>query len=182
MKTWFTSDLHLFHRNIIKYCSRPYCDEYEMNESIINAWNGVVDEDDLVIVVGDLTAGLEKRNDELRAVIGRLKGHKTLVLGNHDHMSSKWYRNAGFETVVKHIYNDGILIVHKPATEFNDKTLKLRDQFKPALIIHGHIHSDLPEIDGHFNVAWDRHHQLINHDMIINLRSQAINKEEKSID
>jgi calcineurin-like phosphoesterase family protein len=182
MKTWLTSDLHLFHRNIITYCSRPFKDEYEMNDFIIEMWNKTVGETDRVIVVGDLTAGLDKRNDELSQVISRLKGVKTLVLGNHDHMTAKWYKTAGFDTVVRHIYDNGVLFVHKPATEFNVKSINLQNQYKPNLIIHGHIHSDLPEIDGHYNVAWDRHCQLIDYDEIINLRSLAINKEEKSID
>jgi calcineurin-like phosphoesterase family protein len=182
MKTWLTSDLHLFHKNIITYCSRPFKDEYEMNEFIIDSWNKTVQEGDHVIVVGDLTAGLDKRNDELIDVIGRLSGIKTLVLGNHDHMTPKWYKSAGFNTVVRHIYENGVLIVHKPATEFNVKSIKLQEQYKPNLIIHGHIHSDLPEIEGHYNVAWDRHCQLIDYDVIIKTRSFAIKKEEKSID
>ena len=32
-KIWFTSDLHLNNKNVIKYCNRPYADQYEMNKA-----------------------------------------------------------------------------------------------------------------------------------------------------
>jgi len=167
MATWLTSDLHFFHKNIITYCNRPFCDEYEMNETILASWNSTVADDDHVIVVGDLTAGLYDRKEELQVLISRLKGVKTLVTGNHDHMSTSWYRNAGFVKVVKHITEGDLLIVHKPATEYNDKSNQLRSKYHPRLVIHGHIHADLPEIEGHFNVAWDRHLRMINMNEII---------------
>lgn len=167
MATWLTSDLHLFHKNIIQYCGRPYDDEYKMNDDIVNKWNACVADDDRVIVVGDLTAGLFDRKDQLATIISCLKGRKELVVGNHDHCSKKWYRDAGFTTVVNHIFENGILFVHKPATEFNEKSIRLRSLHKPNLIVHGHIHSALPEIDGHYNVAWDRHYRMIDFEEII---------------
>ena len=166
MATWLTSDLHLFHKNIITYCNRPFADEYEMNERIVCVWNETVKDDDSVIVVGDLTAGLFDRKDQLIELVGRLKGIKTLVVGNHDHLSNKAYREMGFNTVVKSMVIDDMLIVHKPATEQNLKSIRLKEMHKPKLIVHGHIHANLPEIDGHFNVAWDRHKRMINMDEI----------------
>ena len=167
MATWLTSDLHLFHKNIIQYCNRPFSDEYEMNEIIVKTWNETVKAEDRVIVVGDLTAGLYDRKQELMDLIPRLSGQKTLVLGNHDHLTSKWYRSAGFEVVTKSLIEDEILYVHKPAVECNPKSVRLRDMHKPRLIVHGHIHRSDPDIPGHFNVAWDRHARLISLEEII---------------
>ena len=73
----------------------------------------------------------------------------------------------GFNTVVKSMVMGDMLIVHKPATEQNPKTIRLKEVHKPKLIVHGHIHANLPEIDGHFNVAWDRHGRMINMDEIL---------------
>lgn len=36
MKTWFTSDLHFGHANVIGYSSRPFADVEEMNEALVN--------------------------------------------------------------------------------------------------------------------------------------------------
>ena len=169
MATWLTSDLHFFHKNIITYCNRPFADEYEMNDKIVCAWNETVQDDDKVIVVGDLTAGLFDRKEQLCELVSKLKGDKTLIVGNHDHLSTSAYKEMGFSAVVKSMIVDSVLFVHKPATEFNAKSIRLKDVHKPRLIIHGHIHADLPEIDGHFNVAWDRHRRMINLDEILSM-------------
>ena len=77
--TWLTSDLHLYHKNIIVYCGRQHDNEYDMNAAIVAAWNSVVDDCDKVIVVGDLSAGVMGRYEELGALVRQLKGHKVLV-------------------------------------------------------------------------------------------------------
>lgn len=38
-RIWFVSDLHLAHKNIIKYCSRPFDNVNQMNEILIQNWN-----------------------------------------------------------------------------------------------------------------------------------------------
>ena len=140
-----------------------------MNEVITKTWNDTVDENDRVILVGDMTAGLFDRKDELRNLISHLKGQKILIVGNHDHLSKKWYLESGFIHVAKSMFENNILFVHKPATEFNLKEVKLKDQLKPKIIVHGHIHAIGENIAEHYNVAWDRHQRLINLDEIINM-------------
>ena len=80
-KVWFTSDLHFWHKNICKYCGRPYETVEQMNEGIVNNWKQVVKYDDTVFVLGDLGfCGIEK----LRAEIGQLPGQIYVIQGNHD--------------------------------------------------------------------------------------------------
>lgn len=45
---YFIADTHFNHENIIKYCDRPFSNAKEMNEYIIQKWNSVVKEDDIV--------------------------------------------------------------------------------------------------------------------------------------
>lgn len=80
-KVFFTSDLHLNHKNIIKYCNRPFSSVEEMNEAIINNWNKVVPEDGITFVLGDCVFGGRERWKEF---FTRLNGSKVLIRGNHD--------------------------------------------------------------------------------------------------
>lgn len=80
-KVFFTSDLHLSHKNIIKYCNRPFSSVEEMNEAIINNWNKVVPEDGITFVLGDCVFGGREKWKEF---FSRLNGSKYLIRGNHD--------------------------------------------------------------------------------------------------
>ena len=81
-KLFFTSDTHFFHRNIIKYCDRPFETVKEMNEDLITLWNATVPEDGTVFHLGDvsLTANPKDLNDLLH----KLNGNKYLIIGNHE--------------------------------------------------------------------------------------------------
>ena len=52
-KIWFTSDLHLGHRNVIRFCNRPFADEKGMGKSLIENWNNTVGDNDIVFALGD---------------------------------------------------------------------------------------------------------------------------------
>lgn len=94
MTTFFTSDLHLGHTNIIKYERRPFADVDEMNEGLIDKWNSRVDDTDTVIILGDLIMNpyRKKRDNEEQdrvrqermSLCSRLRGTKRLLMGNHD--------------------------------------------------------------------------------------------------
>lgn len=80
MKNLYTSDSHFGHRNIIRYCNRPFETVEEMDEEMIRRWNSVVDDDDNVYHLGDFSMG---RTDP-STILRRLKGRKHLIWGNHD--------------------------------------------------------------------------------------------------
>lgn len=52
---YFTSDPHFGHENIIEYCSRPFKDVWDMNDTITAKWNERVRREDDVYVLGDFT-------------------------------------------------------------------------------------------------------------------------------
>jgi calcineurin-like phosphoesterase family protein len=85
MKTFITSDLHLFHKGILNFDSgtkrKHFSSVEEMNETLVSNWNSVVGKDDLVYDLGDL--GLCSPN-KLRTVLSRLNGKHFLIPGNHD--------------------------------------------------------------------------------------------------
>lgn len=79
--TFFTSDLHFFHENVIKFCNRPFGSAQHMNETLIKNWNLVVKDYDHVWVLGDVSFGKVEETEE---VLAQLKGIKHLIIGNHD--------------------------------------------------------------------------------------------------
>ena len=79
-KTWFTSDFHMDHRNILEYCNRPYLTVGEMNEAIVANWNAVVEQDDTVYFLGDFSLSIKS----VQKYLPRLMGNKVLITGNHD--------------------------------------------------------------------------------------------------
>ena len=79
------SDTHFCHANIIKYCNRPFENADLMNKVLIENWNNVVNKDDVVLHLGDITAGAGKLKDQrTQEIISQLNGKKIFVRGNHD--------------------------------------------------------------------------------------------------
>ena len=77
MSTFFISDPHFHHKNMA--IKRGFSCEEEMNELIVDNWNKNISKRDLVYILGDIT--MEKNN---YSILSRLKGEKTVILGNHD--------------------------------------------------------------------------------------------------
>ena len=80
---WFSADFHLSHKNIIKYCNRPFDSIEEMNEVIVQNFNEVVHPGDTIILAGDLC--LSHRPATAQKWLKRLNGQKIVLRGNHDH-------------------------------------------------------------------------------------------------
>lgn len=81
-KVFFSADVHVGHRNIIRHCSRPFSSVEEMNEEIINRHNEVVGTKDVVFHLGDFYCGRSK--EEAEHFFHSLNGKKILIKGNHD--------------------------------------------------------------------------------------------------
>ena len=98
--TFLIADLHLGHRNILKYENRPFTTLQEQDEVIISNWNNVVKKEYEVYVLGDVSF---YPKDKTKEILSQLNGRKILVMGNHDrHHSPKYWFNAGFEIVSKY--------------------------------------------------------------------------------
>lgn len=159
MSIFLASDHHFFHSNIIKYCSRPFSDAEHMNVEMEKRWNDTVKHDDIIIHVGDLSAGLSGRIEEFSILLKRLHGQKILVMGNHDHQKRDFYVDCGFKKVCRLHHSQNIMFHHVPPQSFQKHRgfIDLYDELKPRLLIHGHDHGLLPDHVGQFNCAMDRH-------------------------
>jgi calcineurin-like phosphoesterase family protein len=132
---YFTSDNHFFHRNIIKYCNRPFRDVTMMNEIMISNWNNIVGPDDEVYCLGDF--GFADR-DELEGVLDRLMGRKHLIKGNHDKEAKRlrgwvWVKDY-MELKVE---EDFVILFHYAPRVWNKS-------HHGSLALFGHSHGRMP--------------------------------------
>lgn len=136
-RTFFTSDLHFFHENVIKFCNRPFGSVEHMNESLIKNWNSVVGAKDHVWLLGDVSFG---KDDQTASVLAQLSGIKHLIVGNHDRKgSSEKLFNRNWKTffVDRHDYlrlkvaGHKFVLCHFPFNSWERGWINL----------HGHVHS-----------------------------------------
>jgi len=83
---YFTADEHYGHRNIIKYCKRPFGSVGEMDSELITKHNEVVSKNDVVIHAGDFTLAKKLQAEKY---IARLNGTHIFLSGSHDYWLGK---------------------------------------------------------------------------------------------
>ena len=124
-RIFFIADLHLDHKNIIKYCGRPFKDINDMNDTLVTRWNSIVSKDDTVIFAGDFC----KNKYKFHYWLSKLNGEIIMLKGNHDVVGEQsMYHSITFT------YNNIIfLVVHDPKDIPEDYN---------GWIIHGHQHNN----------------------------------------
>jgi len=105
MRTYFTSDQHFGHKNIIQYSKRPFDNVDHMNHVLINNYNSTVGKLDVCYFIGDV--GFSNK-EEMSKIISNLNGTKILITGNHDR-GTVAMREMGFHAVM----NGGVLWIAK---------------------------------------------------------------------
>lgn len=138
MATYFSSDLHLGHANVIKYDGRPYKNVGEMDEALIENHNSVVGDDDDWYFLGDFSFS-KTRN---REYMERLNGNKFFIKGNHDnHEMIKLYKEYGTylgELAQVDVGGQRIVLCHY-AMRVWDKS------HRGVWQLYGHSHHSLPD-------------------------------------
>lgn len=137
MTIYFTADLHLSHANVIKYDNRPFKDIEEMDTTITNNWNEIVNDDDTVYVLGDVLWKASYEN--IIEKIGKLKGHKHLILGNHDkktpHIKSDVWETVKDYLEIK-IDNIFVIMSHYPIIDWDG-------MLRGSVHLYGHVHNSM---------------------------------------
>jgi calcineurin-like phosphoesterase family protein len=141
---WIYSDPHYYHKNIIKYCSRPFETMEEMHTTMINKHNSIIDKKDRVFILGDFSFSNKENVSE---IVSQLKGNITLIMGNHDRgRTRKWLLECGFDEVIEYpiIVNELFILSHEPVF-MNDSM--------PYINLHGHLHGNVFSNNNYFNVC-----------------------------
>lgn len=107
-KVFVTSDLHLDHANIRKYCARPFLDVVDMNKILVSNWNNTIGKKDAVYFLGDLAYGKDSQSTDYW--LKQLNGRVFFVKGNHDTSNGiKFYDNF----ILEHA-NYKFFLTHRP--------------------------------------------------------------------
>lgn len=164
-RTWFWSDLHLGHEYVAKL--RGFKDDPEGKFSasaphdvhIMSVWKEHVRPKDHIWLLGDISGG---RNEEYALdFLSILPGHKHLISGNHDSVSSihrnAWKRQARFLEVFESVqdfarlkvHGVDFLLSHYPYAGAGDhKAVERYTQYRLTDVGH-------PLVHGHVHSAWD---------------------------
>ena len=137
-KTYFTSDWHLFHANIIKYSNRPFADSKEMNQCILDNLNDKVTEKDWLYFLGDMAFCQEYL---LESWLDKLRCKNICVIkGNHDRTAYR-IKNRFFlfkDMCEINIEGQNITLCHYAMKTWNKS-------HHGAWHLYGHSHGSLPD-------------------------------------
>ena len=139
MSYYFWADTHFNHEGILSYTARPYSNIKEMNDALVEKWNSVVKkEGDTVWVLGDFGFH-HSRGEDLFQIFYRLRGKKSLVIGNHDEKNP---------VVLRLPWERAEMLTHFKA-EKHRATLchypleTWKGSHSGTLMLHGHCHGTL---------------------------------------
>jgi len=133
--TFFTSDTHFNHANIIRFCDRPFKGVEQMNDVLINNWNNVVGQDDTVFHLGDFCLGGAA---EWTRLLDRLNGKIFLIMGNHDLKNLR----QGFIQRFEHVSMQMHIEIEKQRIYLNHYPFLCFDGgYKDVWQLFGHVHT-----------------------------------------
>lgn len=137
--TYFISDLHFGHENILRLDKRPFSSIKEHDEELIKRWNAKVKPGDTVYILGDFIWKTYDQSPE--ELLKSLNGQKILIKGNHDRWingrTRKYFAAIKDYDDIKVKLEDGTekrcILSHYPIHFYNG-------QYKGSIMLYGHVH------------------------------------------
>ena len=131
---FYISDLHLGHRHL-------YTKEEEAQ--LLENWNRVVSDEDTVYILGDISN--RGKNEDLIALVARLKGKKVLIVGNHEDTRDYRYKQLfhaiyDYLEITDHVDKQSykLVLCHYPILMWNG-------QHNGTILLYGHLHDSIEE-------------------------------------
>lgn len=150
MSMYFTSDLHLRHKNILQFEDRPFDTVEEMERGLIDIWNKTVKKNDTVFNLGDFCFG---NYDKWVEILEQLNGKIIHIKGNHDSSETlkKLHKNGYLEEI--HMVGH-YLKLNKQVMHLTHYPMDIGN--RPRLwSLHGHIHSHPSQLPNQINLCVD---------------------------
>ena len=156
MTTWFTSDLHLGHLTIIKYCNRPFRNARDMDEALIKNWNAVVKEEDTVYHLGDLA--MNNDYDYTVSLVARLNGEIHHIEGNHDRLARMIYERTPYlkswnQYLEIEVEGQRFVLFHYALRTWHH-------DLRGVIHLYGHSHAGLPPFGKSVDCGVDNAHNI----------------------
>ena len=142
------SDTHFGHANMLKFTDsntgqliRPgFASVEEMDELMVNRWNSVVKDDDIVYHLGDVYIG----GNRGVTILPQLRGRKRLILGNHDNGKDQNLHRHFEKIMMWRMFPEfDCVLTHVPVHQST--------MFKVQYNLHGHIHQNASPSEQHIN-------------------------------
>lgn len=143
-RTWVYSDPHFYHKNICVFTNydgskvRPWNDSEVMTEEMIEWYNELVSDRDRVYILGDVAFTPR----DMQRSVGRMKGRKVLVPGNHEPPKMRKYFDL-FDDVRGYVVKKGFVMSHIP--------IHVQSLGRWGLNIHGHLHNNEVKLDPEYD-------------------------------
>ena len=149
-KNFAISDPHFGHAGIITFKTndggrvREFDSVEQMDETMVENWNGVVRPVDRIYVLGDIVM-----NRRCLPIFDRLNGKKVLIKGNHDIFKLKDYLPYFDDIRAYKVFpKSRIILSHIPIHPCQMERFKLN--------IHGHIHTNQLDDDQYMNICVEK--------------------------
>lgn len=138
MKTWFSSDWHLDHANVIKYDNRPFKSVSQMNQTLIFRYNELVKPGDNFYFLGDFSFNVDK----VEGYLQQMNGNKFFIKGNHDKKDLiKLYQKYGI-----YLGEQKKIVVQGQDIVLNHYSMEVWDRsHHGSWHLYGHSHGSLPD-------------------------------------
>lgn len=149
MTTFFTSDEHFGHSNVIAYSNRPFSSIEEMNRVLVQNHNSVVKPGDRVIHCGDFT--LNKRN-YARSIIEQLNGQHVFLTGSHDNWMKGWEPMKNI-TLGGYVFERKVQDTYVVACHYAMRVWP-RSHYN-SIMLYGHSHGTLAGLKNQMDVGVD---------------------------
>ncbi len=162
VKYWVTSDLHFFHAGVLKFNpdTRPFDNVDDMHTGLINHWNSVVGENDVVLHLGDFSF---KGKEATESILEQLNGNIVFILGNHDKAIRNQIQTPHKYDYLEFRYNGTkVCAMHFHISNWNQ-------QGRGAVMLFGHSHGSYHPEGRTMDCGWDAHGRILSMDEAIQM-------------
>jgi len=178
---YYIADLHFCHEKLNNDMDfRGFESGVAMNEHMISQWNSRVRDNDEVVILGDFC--ISHKPEVAIEILGRLKGKKYLVRGNHDkYLESKKFDTNQFGWIEFYAeLKDNkrkVILSHYPIMCYNGQYRCNSDGGSKVYMLYGHVHNTYDEqlINDYIRQVTQQKRYILGHEDEVSIPCQMIN-------